>query len=50
MFSPVTSFVWGERDGTLFTDLNEAYEKIAFWRKNLIVTQERKTSKKSLDS
>ena len=36
MFFPFTSFVWGERDGTLFTDdLNEAYEKTVFWRKNL---------------
>ena len=55
VFSPVTSFVWGERDGTLFThDLNEAYEKIIFWRKNLLCyqleTRERNTSKKLLDT
>ena len=38
VFSQVTSFVWGERDGTLFTyDLNEAYEKIVFWRKNIFM-------------
>ena len=37
-FSPVTLFMWGERDGTFFTyDLNKAYEKIAFWRKYLIM-------------
>ena len=55
VFSPVTSFVWGERDGTLFTDdLNEAYQKIVFWRKIFLwyqlEMQERNTSKKSLDS
>ena len=33
VFCPVTSFMWGKRDGTLFTDdLNEAYDKIVFWR------------------
>ena len=38
VFPPVTSFVWGERDGTLFTDnLIEAYEKRVFWRKNLFL-------------
>ena len=55
VFSPVTSFVWGETDGTLFTDdLNEAYQKIVFWRKIFLCyqleMQERNTSKKSLDS
>ena len=34
MFSPVTLFTLGERNGPLFIDyLNEAYEKIAFWGK-----------------
>ena len=48
VFSPVTSFMWGERDGTFFTDKpNEAYEKIVLWRKRL---QERNTSKKSPDT
>ena len=38
VLSPVTSFLWGERDGTLFTDdLNEAYEKIVFLRKNIFM-------------
>ena len=38
VFSPVTAFLWGERDGTLFTDdLNVAYEKIVLWRKNLFM-------------
>ena len=38
VFSPVASFVWGERDGTLFTDnLIETYEKRVFWRKNLFL-------------
>ena len=54
VFSPVTSFVWGERDGTLFTDdLNEVYQKIVFWRKNLFMLptgNAGNTSKKSLDS
>ena len=55
VFSPGTSFVWGERDGTLFTDdLNEAYGKIVFWRKFFLYyqleTQEINASKKSLDS
>ena len=37
-FSPVTSFVWGEREGTLFTDdSNETYEKIVFQQKNLFI-------------
>ena len=36
VFCPVTSFMWRKRDGTLFTDdLNEAYGKIVFWRKNV---------------
>ena len=38
VFSPVTSFVWGERNRTLLTaDLNKAYEKMVFWRKNLFI-------------
>ena len=38
VFSPLSSFMWGEREGTLFTDdINEAYEKIVFWRKNLFM-------------
>ena len=38
VFSPVASFVWGERDGALFRDdLNEAYEKRAFWRKKIFL-------------
>ena len=38
VFSPVASFVWGERDGTLFTDnLIGSYEKRVFWRKNLFL-------------
>ena len=38
VFPPVISFVWGKRDGTLITDnLNEAYEKIVFWRRNLFM-------------
>ena len=37
VFFPATSFMWGERDGTFFTDdLNETYEKIVFWRENLL--------------
>ena len=36
MFSPVTLFACWERDGIRFKDdLNEAYEKTVFWRKNL---------------
>ena len=55
VFSPVTSFVWEERDGTLFAyDLNEACKRIVFWRKSILMlqleTQERNISKKSLDS
>ena len=31
-------FQWGERDGAAFTDdLNKAYEKIVFWKKNLFM-------------
>ena len=38
MLSPVTSFVWVERYGALFTDdLKEAYEEIVFWRKNIFM-------------
>ena len=38
VFSAVTSFVWGERNRTLFTaDLNKAYEKMVFWRNNLFM-------------
>ena len=38
MFSPVTLFTLGERNGPLFIDyLNEAYEKIAFWGKNFFM-------------
>ena len=53
VFSPVTSFVWGERDETLFSDdLSEVYEKIVFWRKIFLCyqpeMQERNTSKNSL--
>ena len=49
VFSPVTSFVWGERDGTLFTDdLNDAYEKIVFWRKNLFMSPTEKAGKKHI--
>lgn len=34
----VSSFKWGERDGTAFTnDLDKAYEKIVFWKKNLFI-------------
>ena len=30
--------MWEERDGTLFTyNLNEGYQKIAFWKKNLFM-------------
>ena len=37
LFSSVTLFMWGERDGTFFTgDLNETYEKIFFWRENFL--------------
>ena len=55
MFSPVTLFVWGEIDGTLFTDdLNEAYEKQSSGEKTFLCyqleTQERNISKKSLSS
>ena len=54
VFSQVTSFVWEERDGTLFTyDLNEAYEKI-FYEKIFLCyqleTQHRNLSKKSPES
>ena len=49
VFSPVTSFVWGERDGTLFTDdLNDAYEKIVFWRKNLFMSPTENAGKKHI--
>ena len=49
VFSPVTSFVWGERDGTLFTDdLNDAYEKIVFWRKNLFMSSTENAGKKDI--
>ena len=38
MFSPVTLFTLGERNGPLFIDyLNEAYEKIAFWGKKFFM-------------
>ena len=38
VFFPVTSFKWGGRDRTLFTDdVNEAYKKIVSWRKNLFM-------------
>ena len=47
VFSPVTSFLWGERDGARFTDdLNEAYEKIVFWRKNIFMLPTRNVGKK----
>ena len=47
VFSPVTSLMWEERDGTRFTDdLNEAYEKIVFWRKNLFMLPTGKPGKK----
>ena len=49
--APVTSFMWGERDGTLLTnDFNEAYKIIVFWRSlfnSPMRNKERKTSKKS---
>ena len=41
MFSPVASFLWGERD-----DLIEAYEKIVFWRKNLFMLRTGSVGKK----
>ena len=38
VLSPVTSFVWVERYGALFTDdLKEAYEEIVLWRKNIFM-------------
>ena len=49
VFSPVTSLGWGERDGTLFTDdLNEAYEKIVFWSKNIFMLPTRNAGKKCI--
>ena len=52
VFSPVTSLMWGERDGTLFTDnLNETYQKIVLCRKNLLILPiGNNETKKSLDS
>ena len=52
VFSPVISFMWRERDGTLFADdLNETYEKKVFCRKNLLILPiGNNETKKSLDS
>ena len=49
VFSPVTSFVWGERNRTLLTaDLNKAYEKMVFWRKNLFMLPAGNAGKKCI--
>lgn len=45
----VTSFMWGERDGTLLTnDFNKAYEIIVFWRKSLFKSPMRHEGKKNI--
>ena len=47
VFSPVTSFVWEERDGTLFAyDFNEACKRIVFWRKNILMLATGNSEKK----
>ena len=47
VLSPVTSFVWVERYGALFTDdLKEAYEEIVFWRKNIFMLPTENAGKK----
>ena len=49
VFSPVTSFVWGERNRTLLTaDLNKAYEKMVFWIKNLFMLPAGNAGKKCI--
>ena len=39
-------FYWNEKPGTLFVnELNNAYEKIVYWRKNLFLPPTRATGK-----
>ena len=46
-FSPVTPFIWEERERTLFTvNLILAYEKKIFWNKNLFMLPTGSTKKK----
>ena len=41
--------VYGERDGTIFTDdINEAYEKIIFWLKKLFMLSAGNAGKKHI--
>ena len=47
--APVTSFMWGERDGTPLTnDFNKAYEIIVFWRKSFFKSPMRNEGKKNM--